>query len=88
MVACLTVYAMTEQELVAKKRKAQQIANLINSASQLLDTASEMLEQEDLNLSNYPQEWSSFENHASELRNIFIDNWKVGESDHIQIAVD
>lgn len=55
-----------------KEKQAQEIADLIKEASQLIAMANNRLEEYNLNLRNYPEGWTSFDNHSGELQNIVI----------------
>lgn len=62
---------MTTQETAAKAA-----ADLIKSAADIIQTALGIMEQHDLNLENYPEYWHDFSEHPSELRNMFVTDFK------------
>ncbi len=53
----------------------EQVARIIKQASTMIAEAVSLIEQHNLGLENYPENWADFAEHPSELQSIMIANY-------------
>lgn len=58
-----------------KQVQAEEVARMMKSAMIKCQKAIDLMHEYDLNLENYPEYWHDFEEHPSELWNIFVSDF-------------
>lgn len=68
-----------------KQHRAEEAARLIKSSATKIRKALEIMEENGLNLENYPEYWKDFAEHPEELENIFVSDFS--PNSNVQVMV-